>query len=194
VTVRWRVTVPDGTAPAAALLSVTTRYRQDGRAGTVTDSRVVRGVPAVPTADTAVSALPFLSATNGWGPVERNTSNGEAAAGDGRTMTLAGTTYASGLGVHANGDVGLYLDGHCSRLTALVGVDDEVGNAGSVTFSVLADGRTLLTTPTLTGTSAALPVDVDVTGATILDLVVGDGGNGNGSDHADWADARLTCS
>jgi len=39
-----------------------------------------------------------------------------------------------------------------------------------------------------------VPIDVDVTGATILDLVVGDGGNGNGTDHADWADARLTCS
>jgi hypothetical protein len=188
------VSVPDGTAPVAALLSVATRYRQDDRPGTVTDTRVVRGVPAAPTADSAVSALPFLSATNGWGPVERNTSNGEAAAGDGRTITLAGTAHASGLGVHADGDVALYLDGHCGRLTALVGVDDEVGSAGSVTFSVLADGRTLLTTPTVTGNSAAIPVDVDVTGTTVLDLVVGDGGNGNGSDHADWAEARLTCS
>jgi beta-galactosidase GanA len=193
-TLRWRVSVPDGTAPVAALLSVATRYRQDDRPGTVTDTRVVRGVPAAPTADSAVSALPFLSATNGWGPVERNTSNGEAAAGDGRTITLAGTAHASGLGVHADGDVALYLDGHCGRLTALVGVDDEVGSAGSVTFSVLADGRTLLTTPTVTGNSAAIPVDVDVTGTTVLDLVVGDGGNGNGSDHADWAEARLTCS
>jgi hypothetical protein len=160
----------------------------------VTDTRVVRGVPAPPTADTAVSALPFLSATNGWGPVERDTSNGEASAGDGRTISLAGTTYASGLGVHANGDVALYLDGHCSRFTAVAGVDDEVGNAGSVTFSVLADGRTLLTTPTVTGSSAALPIDVDVTGATIVELVVGDGGDGNGNDHSDWAAARLTCS
>jgi beta-galactosidase GanA len=193
-TVRWRVTVPAGTPPGASLLRVVTRYRQDGRSGTVTDTRVVRGVPAAPATDTAVSALPFLSATNGWGPVERDTSNGEAAAGDGRTITVAGTAYAEGLGVHANGDVALYLDGHCHRLTAVAGVDDEVGGAGSVTFGVLADGRTLLSTPTVTGASAALPIDVDVTGATVVDLVVGDAGDGNGSDHADWADARLTCS
>src|SRR6478672_2089119 len=36
---------------------------------------------------------PFLSATNGWGPVERNHSNGEQAAGDGKTLTLNGVTY-----------------------------------------------------------------------------------------------------
>ena len=193
-TVGWRVAVPAGATPNASLVSARTQYRQGGRARTVADSRVLRGVPAAPTADTAVSALPFLSATNGWGPVERDTSNGEASAGDGRTITINGTTYASGLGVHANGDVALYLDGHCSRLTAVAGVDDEVGNAGSVTFTVLADGRSLLTTSTVTGAAAAVPVDVDVTGATIVELIVGDGGNGNGSDHADWADAHLTCS
>ena len=157
--------------------------------------RIVGAVPPAPPAgEVAVSSLPFLTATNGWGPVERDTSNGEASAGDGRTITLNGTTYASGLGVHANGDVALYLAGHCSRLTAVAGVDDEVGTSGSVAFSVLADGRTLMSTPTLTGASAALPIDVDVTGAAIVELVVGDGGDGNGSDHADWADARLSCS
>jgi beta-galactosidase GanA len=191
---RWRVTAPDGTVPSASLLKVTTAYRQSRRAGTVSDSRVIRGVPEPPTADTAVSALPFLSATNGWGPVERDTSNGEANAGDGRPISVAGTAYPVGLGVHANSDVALYLGGHCSRLTAVAGVDDEVGDAGSVTFSVVADDRTLLTTPAVTGASAAVPIDVDVTGATIVDLIVGDGGNGNGNDHADWAAARLSCS
>jgi hypothetical protein len=45
----------------------------------------------------------------------------------------------------------------------------------------------------LTGTSASVPIDADVTGAQQLDLVIGDGGNGNGNDHGDWADAKLTC-
>jgi beta-galactosidase GanA len=192
-TVTWRVTTPGGTLPAAVVLTATAHYTQRERAGSSADSRVLRSIPQPPTSDTAVSDLPFLSATNGWGPVERNTSNGEAAAGDGRPITLAGTVYASGLGVHANGDVALYLDGHCSRFTAVVGVDDEVGNAGSVTFAVVADGTTVFSSSTLTGSSAALPVDVSVAGARIVDLVIGDAGNGNGSDHADWADARLSC-
>jgi hypothetical protein len=36
-------------------------------------------------------------------------------------------------------------------------------------------------------------LDVDITGTQLLDLVVGDGGNGNGNDHGDWADAQLQC-
>src|SRR5439155_13222910 len=42
----------------------------------------------------------WVSATNGWGPVERNMSNGEKAAGDGRALTVNGTRFASGLGTH----------------------------------------------------------------------------------------------
>jgi hypothetical protein len=75
-----------------------------------------------------------------------------------------------------------------------VGLDDEVGNSGSVTFSVVADGVAVYTSPVLTGASAPLPVDVDVAGARVVDLVVGDSGDGNGLDHADWADAGLRCS
>jgi hypothetical protein len=74
-----------------------------------------------------------------------------------------------------------------------VGVDDEKGSSGSVTFSVVSDGRTLATTPVLTGSSASVNLDVDITGTQLLELVVGDGGDGNGNDHGDWADAKLSC-
>jgi hypothetical protein len=75
-----------------------------------------------------------------------------------------------------------------------VGVDDEQGNAGSVTFSVIADGRTLITTPTQTGASANIAIDQALpAGTQILDLVVGDAGDGNGNDHGDWAAPTLTC-
>ena len=147
-----------------------------------------------PTTTTQVSGMTFQSSTNGWGPVERNASNGEAAAGDGRPITVGGTVYASGLGTHAASDVAIDLAGRCTRFAATVGLDDEVGDSGSVTFSVLADGVARYTSPVLYGNSAGVPVDVDVTGARTLRLVIGDGGNGVGKDHADWADARLTCS
>ena len=140
-----------------------------------------------------MSDLPFLSATNGWGPVERDTSVGEQAAGDGKPITLQGVRFAKGLGTNSISDVSLYLGGHCRRFTATVGVDDEQGNGGSVTFSVIADGHTLVTTPRQTGSSANATIDVPITGAQILDLVVGDGGDGNGQDHGDWAIPTLTC-
>jgi hypothetical protein len=34
-------------------------------------------------------------------------------------------------------------------------------------------------------------VDLDVANAKTLELIVTDGGNGLGADHADWADAKL---
>ncbi|WP_431873773.1 beta-galactosidase [Amycolatopsis sacchari] len=191
-TFSWTVTPPSTVDTAPLKVAVT--YRQAGHPGSVTDERIVGAVPPVPPAgQVAVSSLPFLSATNGWGPVERDTSNGEAAAGDGKPMTIGGVSYAKGLGVHAPGDVQLYLGGACTRLTASVGVDGETGANGSVAFSVAVDGQTRVTTPVVCGGQAAVPVDVDVTGAQVLDLLVSDGGDGNGSDHADWALPTLTC-
>lgn len=71
-------------------------------------------------------------------------------------------------------------------MTAQVGVDDETNGAGTVTFSVIADGRTLVTTAKVSGRQAAVPIDVDVSGAQVVDLKVGDASDGNGNDHGDW--------
>jgi len=154
------------------------------------------GAPAAtaPTGQVQVSDLPFLATPqNGWGPVERDRSVGESQPGDGRMLTLRGTAYAKGLGAHASSDVPLYTGGRCTTFTATVGVDDETAGAGSVTFAVYADGREVARTGTLTGTSPAQALTADVTGARQVDLVVGDAGNGTGKDHADWADAQLSC-
>jgi len=188
----WNVTAPAGEQPPAAVFTARATYTVGGERDSADASATVRVPPPPPTGTVFVSDIPFTS-TNGWGPVERDTSNGENQAGDGHTMTLNGTTFAKGLGVHANGDVSVYLGGNCSRYTATVGVDDEVGGAGSITFSVVGDGRTLTTTPVLTGSAASVPIDVDVSGVQQLDLLIGDGGNGNSSDHGDWADAKLVC-
>jgi beta-galactosidase GanA len=192
VTAAWTVTAPGGDQPAAAIFTATATYEQANRPDSASAAATVRVPPPPPTGTVYLSDIPF-TATNGWGPVERDTSNGENQAGDGRPITLNGTVYAKGLGVHADGDVTVYLGGSCSRFTAVVGVDDEVGGSGSVTFAVVADGVPVVTTAVLTGSSASVPVDADVSGAQQLDLVIGDGGNGNGTDHGDWADAKLVC-
>jgi hypothetical protein len=188
-TFAWPVTAPTGTLAAAA-------FKVTAKAGreTVTDERIVGAVPAPPpSGQVAASSLPFLSATNGWGPVERDTSNGEADPGDGKPITIGGVKYDKGLGTNAVSDVQFYLAGKCSRFTASVGVDAEAGNAGTVTFAVVVDGKTLTTTPVLKGNQAAAAIDVPVIGGQVLDLQVGDGGDGNGLDHADWAVPTLTC-
>ncbi len=193
-TFTWTVQPSSGSQPAAAALTATVGYIQRGRHQTAKDERIVGYYMPPKAGADYVSDLPFISATNGWGPVERDTSNGEQAAGDGHTITINGVTFTKGLGVHANGDVKIYLGGHCTSFTASVGVDNEVGAAGSVTFSVVADGKTLTTTPVIHGHQAATSLSVDLTGAQVLDLVVGDGGDGNGSDHSDWGGAQITCS
>ena len=74
-----------------------------------------------------------------------------------------------------------------------MGVDDSQGTRGSVAFKVVADGAVAAQSPVLKPSSPAFAVTADVTGARYVDLTVTDGGDGNGNDHADWADAKFVC-
>ncbi|MEU7474944.1 glycoside hydrolase family 97 catalytic domain-containing protein [Lentzea sp. NPDC042327] len=58
---------------------------------TVHVERAVRAFvpPPVPSGTPFASDLPFVSESNGWGPVERDRSNGETGAGDGRPLQIA---------------------------------------------------------------------------------------------------------
>jgi hypothetical protein len=141
---------------------------------------------------TYISDMTFTQATNGWGPVERDQSNGESAAGDGVTLTLNGVTYAKGLGVHSVSDVRVDVPAGC-RFKASVGIDDESGANGSVVFQVFAGTTQIYASPTMTGASATAQVDVAIPAAGTLRLVVTDGGDNIYWDHADWADARIEC-
>jgi glucose/arabinose dehydrogenase len=150
-----------------------------------------------PSGTTYVSDLTWTASTNGWGPVEKDMSNGEQAAGDGKTISIRGTTYPKGLGTHAASDVSYYLGGNCSLFNATVGIDDEIlaayQSVSSAVFQVWGDGTKLYDSGTVGYATAAIPVTVNIAGKTQLDLVVTDAGDGNGADHADWATARVTC-
>jgi alpha-glucosidase len=150
-------------------------------------------VPPPPLTGTPyLSDLEFATETNGWGPVERDRSVGESDVGDGHSLTIGGVTYEKGLGTHAPAEIQVYLGGRCTALTALVGVDDEVTQPGTVVFQVLADGATVFDSGVIRP-GPALPLSADVTGARMLTLRVTDAGDGKNFDHADWADALLDC-
>src|SRR5207248_9867230 len=91
--------------------------------------------PPPPSGTSYLSDLNWTSMSNGWGPVEKDHSNGDNQPGDGRALTIAGTTYAKGLGAHAASDVSYNAGGVCNRFKANVGVDEEVGDDGSVGFT-----------------------------------------------------------
>ncbi len=141
-----------------------------------------------------VSDMTWSFSSNGYGPVERDRSNGENLGGDGNVITLNGVTYGKGLGVHAAATVRVALGAACTLFTAVVGVDDEVGPNGSVVFQVLGDGTPRFTSSTLTGTMAGTPISVNVTGVNELTLLMTEGPGGSNYDHGDWANAQVTCS
>jgi hypothetical protein len=62
-----------------------------------------------------------------------------------------------------------------------------------VTFTVLADGVQVAGTGLVKGSDAVRHLSADVTGVHTLTLQVGDGGDGNGHDNADWAGAQVIC-
>jgi alpha-galactosidase len=158
--------------------------------------RVSKGVRTPPAAGThQVSDLSWDTATSGWGPVEKDRSNGNQAAGDGKTLTINGTTFGKGLGVHAASDITFYLGRQCDSFSASVGIDDEVAGAnGSAVFQVFADGTKVADSGTLTGASAAKQLTASTTNADLLRLVVTNSGDSINYDHADWANPTITCS
>ncbi|WP_033440487.1 glycoside hydrolase family 97 catalytic domain-containing protein [Saccharothrix sp. NRRL B-16314] len=194
ITGRWTVRVGDDSPVGAVDVPVFAEFRAPGH-DRVHVERAVRAFvpPPAPTGDPHVSDLPFLNESNGWGPVERDRSNGENASGDGNPLTIGGVVYAKGIGVHAPSELSVYLGGACGTFTAVIGLDDETTSPGSVVFQVLGDGRVLHDSGVLRGTDPARSISVDTTGVRMLGLRVTDGGDGRNFDHADWADARLAC-
>ncbi|MFF0021838.1 NPCBM/NEW2 domain-containing protein [Streptomyces sp. NPDC005496] len=190
----WEVTAPAGTPTGSYGLTLKAVYRSPAGARAETVVPLTASVVVAPPAGVSqLGDLPWMSTANGWGPVERNTSNGESAAGDGHPLTIGGVVYAKGLGVHADSAVEYYTGKACERVTADVGVDDEKSSNGSVAFEIWADGTKVASTGVLTTAMPAQSVSADVSGAEVVRLVVTDGGDGIDSDHADWADAELTC-
>ncbi|MFC6664698.1 NPCBM/NEW2 domain-containing protein [Deinococcus radiopugnans] len=82
---------------------------------------------ALNTGQNHLSDLQWTSASSGWGPVERDRSNGGQGQKDGRPMKVGGRTFAKGLGVHAASEIRYALGGQCNVFTAFVGIDEEVG-------------------------------------------------------------------
>ncbi len=155
---------------------------------------------APPPKTTYLSDLsPVGTAINGYGPYEKDRSNGENAAGDGSPLSMGRIPYTKGLGVHAFSDLTFALDRKYANFSAAVGIDDELltnGCApdlpGSVVFQVFVDGIQMYDSGAVSVRSSALDVSVDVTGKSTLRLVVTGAGDDLTCDHADWGDAKLT--
>jgi hypothetical protein len=150
--------------------------------------------PSISGAVTYAGDLPWLQARNGWGPPEVDRSNGERAPDDGGPIVIGTSPFDHGIGAHAPSRIVLDLGGRCSLFLADVGLDEEVGDSGSVVFEVWGGGDLLATSGLVRGSRPPVPLVADVAGLDAVALVVTPAGDGPASDHADWGDARLSCS
>ncbi len=125
--------------------------------------------------------------TIGWGEVQVNQSV------TGKPLSIGGRIFEKGVGVHANSEGYIRLDGSKGRFTAYVGVDDNAGadSPASVEFYVFTNKGTAFSSGLMKAGDAAKPVDVDLKDITDLYLVVESTPDGNAFDHADWADAKF---
>ncbi|MDR6972919.1 NPCBM/NEW2 domain-containing protein [Leifsonia shinshuensis] len=192
--VTFAVTVAPNAADGDFSVGASVQFSSLRGAVTVTSpSSTVTVAPAPPSgSNQPLSHQPWISATSGW-----MTPAVDQSVGGGNPIRLAGTTYATGLGVASPSDIRYYVGGVCTRLTGAVGIDDVVNNVGpeggTATFSLVADGKTVWESGTVSR-GTAVPFDVDLTGARELVLHVGDAGDGGYNDRADWAAPLISCS
>jgi alpha-galactosidase len=110
---------------------------------------------------------------------------------DGNPMRIGGRPFARGVGSHSVGLWRIDLKKDAVKLLAMVGVDDEVYNRGTVCFQAWLDGKKIADSGVMRGLDEAKRLEADLSGGKELLLVVTDAGDGGYSDHADWANAMI---
>lgn len=101
--------------------------------------------------------------------------------------------YEHGIGAHSTSTIVYDLsDKDYQFFSSYVGVDRQMyGSVGSVVFQVYVDGEKQFDSGLMNSRDPQQYVEVNLAGAKELKLVVTDGGNGDGSDHATWGDTKL---
>jgi alpha-galactosidase len=133
-----------------------------------------------------LGTLDIDSMVQGWGSPHSD------ANVDGTPITLAGTVFAHGIGTHAESDYLVDLHGGAIRFRSVVGIDDDTGGKGAAVFEVIVDGFPKFSSAVLHGGDKPIAIDMDLTGAKKLELIVSEPGGDISFAHADWAGAQIT--
>ncbi|MFJ5264823.1 NPCBM/NEW2 domain-containing protein [Streptomyces sp. NPDC088387] len=192
VTLAFTVTLPATAAPGNGTLTATTSYEVPGKGRLSQETATALVVaPAPPDGDVVLSHHDWISATSGW-----MSPTVDRSVGGWTPISMLGQVHPTGVGVASPSAIRYYLGDRCTRLATTVGIDDAVRDVGpeggTSTFQIVGDGKVLFDSGVL-GRDDARQADVDVTGVRVLDLVVGDGGDGGYNDRANWAGLNATC-
>ena len=114
-------------------------------------------------------------------------------------LSIGGQSFAHGLGTQANLIWWLDLGGSAERLTASVGLDDDVkANAASartrVEFRIVGDHKTLYRSGSMKVGDAAKVIDIDLHGVKTLVLIVSSTTRSLDFTHGDWAEGQIAYS
>ena len=170
-------------------------------AASPTEGGAVEHIATLPLPPPGTPGIDYLSdlteepgATNGWGPFEKDQTNGWTSDNDGcKPIDLfAGAKYTKGIGAHAPSKITYKLGGAYRVFVSDIGFAFCETPGGTVVFQVFLDGTKAYDSGMFTKDSKrATTVNVDVTGKSKMDIVVTDGGDGFYADHVAWAGARL---
>ncbi|HQE82001.1 MAG TPA: NPCBM/NEW2 domain-containing protein [Candidatus Hydrogenedentes bacterium] len=163
---------------AAVLCSVTPTPAEFEERDAWVDARF-RGSPGEPLAE------PGLAILANYDPVQRNVHMG-------KPLKLQDKPFVRGLFCHAPSMILVRIPSGGREFSAMVGVDtNDPAGEGSVVFSVHAGGNIVFRSDVLRKGMAAVPVLVDLQGATEFTLEISDAGDGNACDQSCWADAKI---
>ncbi|MEQ1634655.1 MAG: NPCBM/NEW2 domain-containing protein, partial [Planctomycetota bacterium] len=118
------------------------------------------------------------SATCGYGTARDDRSI------DGHSLAVLDVVAERGIGTHAPAELVFAIPANMHWLTCWFGVASERATNGSIALVVFADGEEVHRTPVQRGGAAPVFVVCEITGKKELRLVVTEGGDGNGADHA----------
>jgi hypothetical protein len=105
-------------------------------------------------------------------------------------MRLDGKTYSKGVSLTSRTELVYRLPAQAKHFRATAGIDDGVGNLGSVQLQIKGDDRQLYSGK-LTGRDAPVDLDLDLAGVRRLTILVDFGDDLDVGDHLDLCEARI---
>ena len=134
---------------------------------------------------------PFLGAAADLGALAALYEPRVDTSFDGGALLLGGKEYRQGLALHSRSRVTYRLAEDARRFQATAGIDDRHSPRGNVRLQIRADGRLLCDEP-IRGGDQPKPLDLDVSGARRLAILVDYGEGGDLSDYLNLCEARVT--
>lgn len=141
-----------------------------------------------------LSSLEIEKTKCGWG----NHTPKKDKSIDGNNITIGGKVYESGVGTHGPSQIIIKLNGSVTDFYTVLGVDDEVKEAGNFDYHVYVKAEGGATEDVAKGTinrfsNQSVDIHADnLSGWKYLYLETSNGNDGtNTCDHVDWANAYL---